>query len=777
MLTAEKPKSKQITHLENKGNMMLLQSEAEKIRIIPYTDNSVRITATVKDTFAEEEKPGVILQPTGIPYTVEDGESFIEMRLPKLILSIDKATGAISYKRLDGSLLLQEQEREFEEFQSYVLAEAAETKVEKVQTADGVKELVREAARVPMEKLFHTRLHLAFSKEEGLYGLGQQEEGDLNLRGKTIYVHQANRKIAMPVLVSSLGYGIIMDTYSTMIFNDTSVGSYLYTEADREMDYYFLSGEDMNQVIGEYRRLTGKAAMLPKWAFGFIQSKERYETAQQLVETAKKHRDLQIGLDCVVLDWLSWEDGKWGQKSFDFKRFPDPAKMVQELLDLDTHFMISIWPNMDPCTENYAQMKQEGGLLKACSVYNPLDSHAREIYWEQVKKGLYQYGIRAWWCDSSEPITVEWVHKNRMEPGLMYAEYVKELSDHMPVQDINAFPLFHARTVFEGQRGESDSHRVCNLTRSAYTGQQRYGTILWSGDTAATWDTLRNQIGAGLSFVSTGLPYWTVDIGAFFVKNSVFWYWKGDYDKTTEDLGYLELYTRWYQWGAFLPVFRAHGTDCERELWEFRGGNNLFYDACLKFNRLRYQLMPYIYSQAGKVWLEDALMIKPLVFDYPKDKEVYDLREEYLFGDSILVAPVTEPMYYGPDSVKLEGSSYTKKVYLPAGNGWYDFWTNAFYEGGQWIDADASIDKMPLFVKEGSILPMGAVTQHVVKKEEITWRVYGGKDCTYTLYQDDGDGYGYEKGQYSLELYTWSETEKVLHNQSGKSVEADVICR
>lgn len=784
MLFAEPPKSRKIDRVERQGETLVLYSERGMHRLCPMNDSVVRVTFTEREQFSAREKPGVIAEPISTAWDYQERENGISARLQGLSIFIDRESASYTYYGRDGRLLLRERTKDskvLEEFQSYCLAGEETNRIKRIKTPDGVKEIVTEAARIPDEKLFHTRLHLEWQEGEALYGLGQHEEGVLNLRGQTVYVHQANRKIAVPVLVSSLGYGILMDTYSPMIFNDTESGSYLYTEADDEMDFYFMAGDGMKDIVRAYRRLTGKAAMLPKWAFGYMQSQERYETQQEILDVAGEYRSREIGLDCIVLDWLSWEDGMWGQKTFDKSRFPDPSEMIKRLHEQDVHFMISIWPAMNQLTENYREMKEADALLPASDIYNALDKEARKRYWEQVKRGLYCHGVDAWWCDSSEPLTVEWTHTERMEPAVMYVEYCRELQNHLPAWATNAFPLYHARTIYEGQIGESREKRVCNLTRSAYTGQQRYGAILWSGDTAASWETLRRQIASGLNFTASGLPYWTTDIGAFFVKKSNFWYWDGDYEDTVKDAGYLELFTRWYQWGAWLPIFRGHGTDCRRELWKYilkdeTGENTMFYDAMVAANRLRYRLMPYIYSQAGRDWLQDETMMRMLAFDFGEDETVKEISDQYLFGDSFMVCPVTKPMYYEAGNVKLTDCSFTRRVYLPKGCGWYDYWTNRHYEGGQWIEAEAPIDIIPLFVREGSIIPMAAEPAcHVRKTEELSWVVYAGRDADYLLYQDAGDGYGYEEGEYTCQRYHWSEDKKLLCDEEGCVVDAQVI--
>lgn len=777
MLTAKSRASNFITKVVRQKNTLLLISQAANVRLIPVSDCVVRIIC-VKEEDGEieewlEQKDGSVQW----NFTVD--ENIVCMQLTGLLIKIDRASSSISYYKPDGTLLLKERKKDsrtMEAFQSYRVEQAGQTT--HIQTADGVKTFVKDAVRVPDKQLYHTRMHFEWQQGEALYGLGQHEEGVLNLRGHQVYLHQANRKIAIPLLVSSLGYGILINTSSTMIFSDTEYSSYLYTEAVPQLDFYFINGEGMNGVVREYRRLTGKASMLPRWAFGYLQSQERYESQKEICQVAKEYRRRGIGLDGIVLDWCSWEDGMWGQKSFDHSRFPDPSNMIQTLHDEDVHFMISIWPNMDPKCENHKEMKEKNLLLPFSDIYNARTEQARKCYWEQAKRGLYQYGVDAWWCDSSEPFTPEWSHTERVEPALQYEEYKRTAGDYLGEEHTNDFALYHARAIYEGQRSEEkgSDKRVFNLTRSAWTGQQKYGTVMWSGDTAASWETLRRQIPAGLNFCASGFPYWTADIGAFFVKRGDYWYWDGEYDDTVEDPAYLELYTRWYQWCCFLPIFRGHGTDCRRELWNFKGADGVFYQAMLRANKLRYELLPYIYSTAGKVWLYDASMIRMLAFDFPKDAKALEITDQYLFGESLMVCPVTETMYYKKSATgaeKQENPSKVRNVYLPEGCGWYDFWTNTYYEGGQWIEAEAPIERIPLFVKEGSILPMqqsANSTAETVMSGNLTFVVYAQKDCSYELYTDDGDGYAYENGAYTLETYMWNQSEQILRDSKGREV-------
>lgn len=766
MLVADKRSSNRIIEVKRVRGALILSTNNGKIKLEPKSSEIIRVVYTLKDTFSLQEKPGIISNNIYHEWNYNETENEIFLTTSKLCLQMNKETASIHYYDHNGKLLLREREYEsknLEEFSAYKTVIDNDTRVEKVVTPDGVKEVVKDASKVFDQKLYRTRLHLEWQKGEALYGLGQNEEGYLDLRGTTAYLHQANKKIAIPCLVSSLGYGILVDTYSPMIFNDTNFGSYLYTEADDEMDFYFIHGGDMDGVIRGYRYLTGKATMLPKWAFGFIQSQERYETAQELIDVVKEYRQRNIGLDCIVLDWCSWQGELWGQKTFDPERFVDPSAMMDELHYNHANLMVSIWPNMSTECGDFKEFKDKDLLLQASSIYNPYVEEGRKIYWKQANEGLFCHDIDAWWCDSSEPFTPEWNHIGQPEPSTMYHEFYRTSSQYIPAQLTNSYGLYHARTIYEGQRATTNEKRVANLTRNGYIGQQRYGTILWSGDISAKWITLKRQIAAGLNLCASGIPYWTLDIGAFFVKKGLQWFWNGDYEKGYDDLGYVELFTRWFQYGCFLPIFRSHGTDFRRELWFFGDKGELFYDTLIKFNQLRYQLMPYIYSMAGKVWKDDYTLLRMLAFDFAEDSIARGIDDQYMFGESLMVCPVVEPMYYEKDSKPIEGSSKTREVYLPKG-GWYDFWTNQYYEGGQTIIADAPISTIPLYVKAGSILPMAQFMQYVdeIPNAPIEVFIYTGKDTEFELYEDEGNSYRYEEGEYAITKMIWSNKKQVL---------------
>ena len=767
MLTVQRRPSNTITKIERINEALILYSSCGMIKLEPRNSEIIRVVYTLKEDFSDEKKPGVICGGAYSEWDYVETEEEIRLNTSRICLVINKTTASIMYYDSSGKLLLKERSYEskwLEEFDSYKMIDNDNVTLEQVKTPDGVKQVVRDAARIFDRKLYRTRLYLDWQEDEAIYGLGQHEEGNLDHRGTTVYMHQANLKIAIPFLLSSLGYGILMDTYSPMIFNDNDFGSYLYTEADTEMDFYFINGGNMDGVVRGYRYLTGKTAMLPKWAFGYMQSQERYETAEELINTVKEHRRRNIGLDCIVLDWCSWESAQWGQKTMDKTRFPDPSLMMEEIHDNNARLMISIWPNMSKECDNYREFKENNLFLPASDVYNAYEEEGRRLYWKQVNEGLFCHNIDAWWCDSSEPFTPEWNRRKKPEQNMMYQEFYETCSKHIPAQLSNSYGLYHARTIYEGQRETTSEVRVMNLTRNGYTGQQRYGAVLWSGDISANWVTLRKQIVEGLNLSATGLTYWTLDIGAFFIKRGIEWFWNGDYENANDDLGYRELYTRWYQYGSFLPIFRSHGTDCRREMWNFGEPGDIFYDALIKANRLRYQLMPYIYTMAGRVWREDYTMLRMLTFDFAEDALARTTKDQFMFGESLMVCPVTTPMYYDTNSIPLENEVKTREVYLPKGTGWYDFWTNEYYEGGQTIVAKAPIDIIPLYVKSGSILPMTQAMNYVdeISDAPILVRVYSGKDCTFELYEDEGNSYRYEQGEYSITRMVWNDKDKKL---------------
>ena len=631
--------------------------------------------------------------------------------------------------------------------------------VERVKTVDGERSFIKNLKPETVRQAYRAKLFFKFADDENLYGLGQGEDGAFNKRHQNTYLYQHNMRIPMPFLLSDKGYGILLDCGSLMTFEDDAAGSWFFLDTVKQLDYYVICGGCADDIIAGCRELTGRAALLPKWAFGYIQSKERYRTAAELRDVVKRYRDEEIPLDCIVQDWHTWNENCWGDKNLDQSRYGDMKERAGEIHAMHAHTMVSVWPNMNEGTENHAEFQAAGKLLNDLSTYDAFDEEARAIYWKQAKRGLFDQGFDSWWCDSTEPFTgSDWGGETKREPWERYAMVGGDHKHFLDPEQANLYAVAHARGIFENQRKDAPDRRVLNLTRSGYLSGQRYAAVLWSGDTAARWDILKKQIAEGLSMASSGYPWWTLDIGAFFTVRDCWqnrgcdcendptpkWFWQGDYEEGVKDKGYQELYVRWLEFGCFLPMFRSHGTDTPREIWNFGEKGMPVYDAIAKYIRLRYHLMPYIYSLAGAVTLEHGTMMRPLVFDFPDDRTAAACGCEFMFGPAFLVCPVTEPLYYERESRAL---TREKKwtCYLPAGTDWYDYWDHKKYEGGQEVTVDAPLDRMPLFVKAGSIIPTAEGLQYATQKPEgkICLEIFPGADGDFTLYEDAEDGYGY----------------------------------
>ena len=621
---------------------------------------------------------------------------------------------------------------------------------------------------------YRARLGFFWEQDEAIYGLGQGEEGIYNYRHHQQYLYQHNMRIPMPMFVSSKQYGVLTDCCSLMTFNEEAEEAYLYLDTVDQMDYYVVAGESMDDVVKGYRHLTGKAAMLPKWAYGYVQSKEQYYTADELLEVGQEYRQRKIPLDCVVQDWNTWQPGLWGDKKLDKKRYGNIREVNDKLHEMNIHTMVSVWPNMAEGGSNHQEFLEAGHILGDYSTYDAFSEEARDMYWKQANEELFAGGFDSWWCDSTEPFSgPDWGGKVKREPWERYTLVGNEHKKYIDGAKVNAFALKHAKGIFENQRKQKPDKRVLNLTRSGFASQQQYGVVLWSGDIAASWNTMKKQIAEGLNMCLSGMPYWTLDIGAFFVVGSAWqnrgcgnntnpdplWFWKGEYNEGVKDRGYCELYTRWFEYGTFLPMHRSHGTDTPREIWNFGEPGTIFYDTIEKYIKLRYRLMPYIYSLAGMVTHEDYTMMRSLIFDFPQDPEVKNIGSQYMFGPSLLICPITEPMYFEAEDQEIIREKKWN-CYLPQGSDWYHYWTNKRYSGGQYVMVEAPIGEMPIFVKAGSILPMlQEDIQYASQKPEmpIKVRVYPGADANFTLYEDGGDDYEYEKGSYACTPLIWKD--------------------
>lgn len=513
------------------------------------------------------------------------------------------------------------------------------------------------------------------------------------------------------------------------------------SEAGDAIDYYFIGGENMDGVISGYRKLSGKAPIMPLWSFGFWQSRERYKTQQELEWVANEFRKRHIPIDNVVQDWSYWAEHDWGSHDFDSTRFPDPGGMIQRLHDKNFRVMISVWPKINEESSVYQPFRDRGWLYLrniydgrkdwigkgyTSTFYDPFQQAARQGFWDLMNDKLYKKGIDAWWMDASEPD----VHSNI---NLEERKAVFQPATGSSVRYYNAFPLMNAKGIYEGQRQTDPNNRVFILTRSYFAGQQRYSAAAWSGDIASRWHDMRDQISAGINFSMSGTPYWTMDAGGFLVEKRFHKPQPADLEE------WREMNTRWYQYGAFLPMFRAHGQFPFREPFHIAEEGHPAYESMVYYIRLRYKLLAYNYSLAAKTFFDDYTMIRGLAMDFPEDEKTYAINDQYLWGPALLVNPVTQ------------AGVTQRAVYLPEDADWYDLYQGKFYTGGQTIEADAPYGRMPVFVRSGSILPIGRDLQYTGEQpqDELTLYVYDGADASFELYEDEGDNYNYEKGKYS----------------------------
>lgn len=765
-----------ILNYQTQPDGLLVESHLGRLMLTVYSPRAIRVRYTHRAEVGNQPSWMVIARPDArVGFDVRETQDGLLFSTGELTVEINRQTLAFTYRDGTGCLLTREPERGGKTLEPVDVAVSVfdeATITEDGANADGVRVRAQNVRQVVGRQAYHTKLEFEWAEGEALYGLGSHEEGLLNLRGQRQYLYQENMKTVVPVLLSTRGYGLLMDSYSLMVFHDDEAGSFLWTDVDDELDYYLIYGPEFDQIVHELRQLTGRAPLLPRWAFGYIQSKERYTSQQELLDIVLGYRSRGLPLDGIVQDWKSWPDDLWGQKSLDPEGFPNPRQMMEELHELHARLMVSIWPTLRPGGADWSELDAHGFLLGNQATYDAFNRAARACYWEQANAGLFSNGMDGWWCDCTEPFEADWQGATKPEPEERMRINTEEAKRYLDPELINAYSLLHSQGIYEGQRAVTQAKRVVNLTRSAYAGQQRYATITWSGDIAATWETLRRQIPAGLSFCVTGLPYWNCDIGGFFVKNKRdLWFWCGDYDAGVNDLGYRELYVRWFQYGAFLPMFRAHGTDTPREVWRFGNPGERVYDTLVKYLRLRYRLMPYVYSLAGLVTHQDYTMMRALPFDFRQDARTYDIQDQFMFGPAFLVCPVTQPMYYAPHSTPMDGVEQARPVYLPSGSDWYDFWTGKRYAGGQTILADAPLETMPLFVRSGSIIPIGPDIQFTGERPDapIELWVYPGQDGDFTLYEDEGDNYNYEQGNFATMHLVWNDNalQFVFDNRQG----------
>lgn len=835
------------------SNGVTLQMSPGVLRLEVYSPRIIRVTYVAQDQLPETASLAVIAKPARVNWKLSDTQSEIILRTDEIQARVNRATGAVSFFDKNGAPILGE-------------------------NPDGGKSLMPN--QINGMNTLRSRQEFVLAPKEAIYGLGQHQNGWMNYCGATVHLQQRNpTESAVPVLVSSRGYGILWDNpaitsvnvgagveqvipaaqlctetgeaggltaryyrgenFDTLVANRTdgqvdfdwsdtppsglphdhySVrwdgfvetregGPYTFitsgddgvrlwiddrqviddwgvhpvqtdtatvtfaansrhrirmeyfqaggqavarlawqlpaknsrvtwtSEAAEAIDYYFMGGPALDQVIADYRELTGAAPMFGKWAWGFWQCKEHYATQQELLDVAQRYRAMHVPLDCVIQDWYYWSPHPWGSHQFDTNRYPNFTELMRELHADNAHLIISVWGRFDEGNSNWLELKNAGGLYPEefnnwlvpgkFQYYDAFNSTARRIYWQQMSRELFADGIDGWWLDASEP-----------ELSSTWGEFQNFTTAGGPgFKVFNAYPLMHTTGVYQGQRAEASRKRVFILTRSAYAGQQRNAAVTWSGDIQGTWQELRRQIPAGLNFSVSGIPYWNTDIGGFF---------GGD----PTDPKYAELFTRWFQFGAFCPMFRVHGTGHPKEMWRFDTNTE---NILIRYDRLRYHLIPYIYSLSWMVTHESYTMMRPLVMDFRDDTNVYDIDNQYMFGPALMVCPVTQP------------GATSRGIYLPTGSSWTDFWTGKSYPGGQTIDASAPIETEPLFVRAGSIIPYGPAIQYAMQTNNpIELRVYRGEDGAFTLYEDEGDNYDYENGEYATIPISWNEATRTL---------------
>lgn len=623
---------------------------------------------------------------------------------------------------------------------------------------------------------------------ETIYGLGILQNGKMSQRNLDIRMVQDNTWDYVTFFQSVKGYGLFWDNYSPTQFKDTPESTSFASEVGEGIDYYFIYGGNADGVVAGMRTLTGQVPMLPLWTYGFWQSKERYKSQEEIVDVVRKYRSLHVPLDGIIQDWQYWGNNyQWNAMDFISPEFNNAGKMIKDIHDMNAHLSVSIWSSFGPMTKQYREMDKKGMLFNiktwpesgrdlwppdlsypsGVRVYDAYNPEARDIYWKYLKKGIFDLGTDAWWMDSSEPD-----HLSQKPEDMDTKTY---LGSFRKVR--NAYPLMTVGGVYDHQRAATSDKRVFILTRSAFAGQQRYGANTWSGDVSSSWESLRNQVPAGLNFTLTGNPNFNSDLGGFFA---------GTYNKSwngrsgAQNQMFQELYVRWLQYGTFTPMMRSHGTDVPREIYQFGKKGEPVFDAIESFIRLRYSLLPYIYSTSWDVSRNQSSFMRALMMDFASDKRVWNMNNEYMFGKSVLVAPVVNPVYTpekpsgtnGPqENVTVDFTQPRQnKVYLPSGATWYDFWTNTRHNGGQEIEKETRLNIIPVYIKAGSIIPFGPSVQYATEKkwDSLTIKVYPGANGSFVLYEDEFDNYNYEKGSYTEIPFIWNDKSHTLTIETRK---------
>jgi len=731
-----------------------------------YGENMIRIIKYPAGKSFIKNSLSVIKQEQKTKFSISENRNVISLKTNDLSIFIDAENGTITYKSPSGKELLKETGSDFKPFNDAGNATYSVTQ------------------------------SFQLEKEEPIYGLGILQNGKMSQRNTDIKMIQNNTWDFVPFFQSVKGYGVFWDNESPTQFTDKPGKTTFSSEVGEGVDYYFIYGKNADGVIAGMRNLTGNVPMIPLWTYGYWQSKERYKSQDELLDVVKKYRDLKVPLDGIIQDWQYWGNNyQWNAMDFISPDFLDAKKMIQDIHDMNAHLSVSIWSSFGPMTNPYREMDRKGMLFNfktwpesgrevwppdmnypsGVRVYDAYNPEARNIYWKYLNKGVFSLGVDTWWMDSTEPD-----HLSQKPEDLDTKTY---LGSFRKVR--NAYPLMTVGGVYDHQRETTSDKRVFILTRSAFAGQQRYAANTWSGDVNSSWESLRNQVPAGLNFSLTGNPNFNSDIGGFFA---------GVYKRNggANNPMFQELYVRWLQYGTFTPMMRSHGTDVPREIYQFGKKGDVVYDAIEKFINLRYSLLPYIYSVSWDVSKNNSSFLRALSMDFSSDRKTWDINNEYLFGKSFLVAPVLNAQYTPEKIVKTdenEGWNETDankkensvshidfnqnkavKVYLPAGADWFDFWTDEKHKGGQEIEKSVNLQSIPLYVKAGSIVPFGPDVQYATEKkwDNLTVKIYPGADANFVLYEDEFDNYNYEKGNYTEIPFHWNEKSKTLTIDSRK---------
>lgn len=690
------------------------------IQIEFYSDKTVRVYKTPQGASYDKKSLSVVKSPENVSVKFEQKGNNTVLKSKSVNVEINPETGGICFYDTSGKLLLRDKDygTQFSPFDD---------------------------AGTPSYKV---REGFLLDKEEAVYGVGQIMDNKFNRRNSFHHMQNENMSTYSPYFLSVKGYAVYWDNYSISEFNDNPQ-ELSFEGLGHCADYYFMYGGNADGVIGQVRELTGKAPMLPLWAYGFFQSKERYHTQDESLDVLKKYRKLKVPLDVIIQDWRYWPehnktDSTWNSQSFDKERFPNPKEWADEIHKLNAKLLIVTWPGFGPKTAQRKEFDSKNMIInfdtwppnsgaRPYDVYNP---EALDIYWRYLNKGIFSYIKNdGWWLDSTEPD-----HINKKDSDYELPTY---LGSYRSVK--NAYSMMHNKGIATHQRATNGNIRPVILTRSGFIGQQLYGSNTWSGDVVSTWDMLEKQIPAALNYTLMGIPNWNSDIGGFFADR-----WKKGGGNSNPE--FQELYVRWMQFGTFCPMMRSHGTDLPREIWNFGDRGSWCFDAQEKSINLRYKLLPYIYSTSWDVSHNSGTFMRPLIMDFAADKKTHDIGNEYLFGHSILVAPVTQY------------NARTWPVYLPEGSDWYNFWTNEYQKGGLTAVTETPVDKMPLYIKAGSILPIGPAVQYTSEKkwDNLEMRIYPGADGEFVLYEDENDNYNYEKGNYSTIRFKWNQKDKTL---------------